>query len=188
MSTNENSVDYSDALNQSAQLLRQNRPGDALRTLEPYYEADPTDPDLAINVSGAYILQRKWDLATKALSKAVDAHPDNSMIWVNLGAAELGSLETSGPKQQERAIAAYERALQIDPVAQNVHYHLGLIYKERGELMRASAFFQRALEVNPADQDAANWLERLDRIMAEQQRAEMQKKLSGKSTDDTLEE
>ena len=55
-------------------------------------------------------------------------------------------------------------------------------------LLAIAQFFQRALEVNPADQDAANWLERLDRIMVEQRRAEMQEKLSGKSTDDTLEE
>ena len=80
------------------------------------------------------------------------------MLWINLGAAELGTLESAGPKQQDRAIAAYQHALQNDPMAPNVHYHLGLIYKERGELVRASAFFQRAMEVNPADNDAARWL------------------------------
>ena len=69
--------------------------------------------------------------------------------------------------------------MQIDPLAPNVHYHLGLIYKERGELVRAAAFFQRALEVNPADSDASQWLERLDIIMAEERRDQMQQKLDG---------
>lgn len=185
MSTEKNAAEYRDALNQSAQLLGQNRPGDALRALEPYYDADPTDPDIAINVGGAYILQRKWDKAVKVLSKATDAHPENAMLWTNLGAAQLGSLETAGPQQQARAIAAYERALQNDPLAPNVHYHLGLIYKERGELVRAAAFFQRALEVNPADLDAAQWLERLDRIMAEERREHVQQKLDGDSSAST---
>lgn len=182
MSTEKNAAEYRDVLNQSAQLLSQNRPGDALRALEPYYDADPTDPDIAINVGGAYILQRKWDKAVKVLSKATDAHPENAMLWTNLGAAQLGSLETAGPQQQARAIAAYERALQNDPLAPNVHYHLGLIYKERGELVRAAAFFQRALEVNPADRDAAQWLERLDLIMAEERREQVQQKLDGDSS------
>lgn len=185
MSTEKNAAEYRNVLNQSAQLLGQNRPGDALSALEPYYDADPTDPDIAINVGGAYILQRKWDKAVKVLSKATDAHPENAMLWTNLGAAQLGSLETAGPQQQARAIAAYERALQNDPLAPNVHYHLGLIYKERGELVRAAAFFQRALEVNPADLDAAQWLERLDRIMAEERREHVQQKLDGDSSAST---
>jgi tetratricopeptide (TPR) repeat protein len=88
------------------------------------------------------------------------------MLWTNLAAAQLGNLETAGPKQQDRAIAAYERALALDPEAPNVHYHLGLIYKERGELNRASAFFQRALEVQPDDKDARYWLEQIAKTPA----------------------
>jgi tetratricopeptide (TPR) repeat protein len=42
-----------------------------------------------------------------------------------------------------------------------VHYHLGLIYKERGDLSRALAYFQEALAVNPNDRDALHWIERL---------------------------
>jgi tetratricopeptide (TPR) repeat protein len=60
-------------------------------------------------------------------------------------------------------------ALKVDPEAPNVHYHLGLIYKERGELNRASAFFQRALEVNPTDRDARYWLDRLSALLLEAQ-------------------
>ncbi len=59
------SANYREALNQSAQFLSQNRPGDALRVLEPLIAADPTDPDVAINAGGAYILQRKWNDAVQ---------------------------------------------------------------------------------------------------------------------------
>ncbi|MEZ4862230.1 MAG: tetratricopeptide repeat protein [Caldilineaceae bacterium] len=156
-------------INDSAKLLHQNRPGEAAALLEPLYKVAPTHPDLAINLGGAYILQRKWDRAVKVLAKAAEASPENAMLWTNLGAAHLGNLKTAGPKQQERAIRAYEKALQADPESPNVHYHLGLIYKERGELMRASAFFQRALEVRPSDRDARYWLDLLGALLAEQQ-------------------
>ena len=89
---------------------------------------------------------------------------------MNLGAAQLGRLETAGPKQQDRAIAANQRALQANPETPNAHYHLGLIYKVRGELIRAAAFIQRALEVDPADQDARYWLDKLPAMTAAQER------------------
>ena len=148
-------------LNAGARLLGQNRPGEALQVLEPLYQQAPGNPDVAINVSGAYILQRKWDKAVAVLTAAVKTHPDNAMLWANLGAAQLGRLELAGPQQQEKAIEAYCQALRADPRAPNVHYHLGLIYKERRELTRACAMFQRAVEVNPADEDARYWLQRL---------------------------
>jgi len=92
------------------------------------------------------------------------------MLWANMAAAQLGRLETAGPKQQEKAIEAYYRALRADPSAPNVHYHLGLIYKKRGELNRACAMFQRALEVNPGDRDARFWLDRLAAYLLEAQK------------------
>lgn len=186
------SQEYRDALNQSAQLLHQNRPGEALTALEPYMDRLPNDADLAINAGGAYILQRKWDKAVDVLSKAAKATPDNVMLWTNLAAAELGRLELAGPRRQDRAIEAYEKALAIDPRAHNVHYSLGLIYKERGELTRAAAFFQRALEVNPADRDAPYWLKQIDRILKEAGIAPMGKEddkiNDGEINDDDIED
>lgn len=154
-------LEFNRALNESALLLSQNRANEAEEKLLPLYEEAADHPDVLINLSGAYILQRKWDKAVILLHKGTKAHPNNAMLWMNLGAAQLGRLETAGPRQQEEAIAAYQRALQANPETPNAHYHLGLIYKERGELIRAAAFFQRALEVDPADRDARYWLDRL---------------------------
>jgi tetratricopeptide (TPR) repeat protein len=161
----EESAEFRETLNQSARLLRQNRPGEALALLQPLYVEAPLQPDVAINLGGAYILQRKWNRAVAVLSKAVEAHPGNAMLWTNLAAAYLGRLELAGPKQQERAIAAYERVLALEPRAPNIHYHLGLIYKERGELNRACDFFELALETDAGDKDARYWLEKLTQLL-----------------------
>ena len=153
--------EFKETLNESALLLAQNRPGEAAAKLEPLLEQAPDDADVAVNLSGAYILQRKWDKAVRILTDAVKRNPDNAMLWTNLGAAQLGRLETAGPKQQQLAMDAYYQALKADPYAPNVHYHLGLIHKDRGELTRATAMFQRAVEVNAADEDARKNLNRL---------------------------
>jgi tetratricopeptide (TPR) repeat protein len=158
-------------LNQSAQLLRQNRPAEAIALLEPLQRQAPEQVDVAINLGGAYILQRKWNRAITVLNKAVAAHPQNTMLWANLAAAYLGNLETAGPRHQQRAIEAYEKVLSLDPQAPNVHYHLGLIYKERGDLDQAARYFAEALAIAPHDQDAQRWLDRVRAMQAKQTQA-----------------
>ena len=63
------SVNYRTTLNESARLLRANRPGEAIAVLEPLHEDLPNDPDIAINLGGALILQRKWSKAVRILKK-----------------------------------------------------------------------------------------------------------------------
>jgi tetratricopeptide (TPR) repeat protein len=151
--------EFQRALNESSYLLRMNQPDAALEKLLPLYDAAPANIDVAVNLGGAYILLRKWDKAAQVLRRAVELEPDNVMLWLNLGAAELGRLELAGPRQQERALRAYERALAIDPKTPNADYHIGLIYKERGDFVRAAAAFEAALRVDPNDKDARQWLE-----------------------------
>ena len=193
------SADYRTILNESARLLRANRPGEAIAVLEPLRADLPNDPDIAINLGGALILQRKWSKAVKILKKAVSVSPENVLLWTNLAAAYLGRLETSGPKHQASAIAAYEKALWIDPSTPNVHYHLGLIYKQQGNLSRSSAMFQRALEINPNDRDARYWMEKLSDLIVEREREKRRGRaehgrvnatrcLNGRSTDQNGEE
>lgn len=173
------------ALNNSARLLRANRPGEAVEILLPLHQQYPHHPDVAINLGGALILQRKWEQAVKVLLPVARQDMQNAMLWINLAAAHLGRLETSGPKQQQQAIAAYEQALRADPKAPNVHYQLGLIYKEQGNLSGAAALFQRALEVNPSDKDARMWLERLSKLMVEQSDTQRDVQEQGTDLDST---
>ncbi len=172
------------ALNEGAWLLRQNQPAEAMEKLLPLYEMAPTNVEVAINLGGAYILQGKWNKAERVLSRAAELHPDNVMVWINLGAAHLGRLELAGPQQQERAIRAYERALTLDPAAPNVHYHLGLIHHDRGDLDKATAAFEGALKVNPADRDAKAWLVRIEAQQRAQQQA--QQEAQGAAADQEL--
>jgi len=172
MSEHKGSEETHRALKASAYLLQNGQPQEAIELLQPLHEADPTHPDVAINLGGAYVLLRKWDKAIEILIPAAEANAHNAMIWSNLAAAHLGRLELAGPKAQQDAIEAYKRALQADPKAPNVHYNLGLIFKERGELDNAIEMFERALEVDPEDRDAAYWVTLLERARDETQKLE----------------
>lgn len=148
-------------LNEAAHLLHQHRPGEAATRLEEARLLAPENVTLAINLGGAYIMQGKHRLAVPILEAASRLEPDNAMIWTNLAAAYLGRLEFSTRDVQDKAIGAFEQALQIDPLAPNINYNLGLIYRERNDIERACAHFARAMEVNPEDRDARSWFQRL---------------------------
>ena len=85
---------------------------------------------------------------------AVVQHPHSARLWLNLAAAYLGRLELSTRKRQDQAIAAYKKAIELDPAAPNAHYNLGLIYAERKEWADAADWFQAARRAHPADRDA----------------------------------
>lgn len=165
----EESQEFRSALMQSAQLLGQNQPEEAERLLLPLYSKAPKHIDVAINLGGAYILQRKWNKAVRVLQAVTKSHPDHAMLWMNLGAAQLGRLELSGPKQQADAIESFGRALEIDPFTPNAHYQIGLIYKDQGNWERAIHFFEEALKVHPTDQDARYWLKKINERLTELQ-------------------
>jgi tetratricopeptide (TPR) repeat protein len=149
-------------LNQGADLLTQGKAQEAILPLEQAYRLAGESVPVLINLGGAYVMAGRHKEAIPVLEAARDLEPDNAMIWINLGAAYLGNPVLATPEQQGQAIAAFEKALEINPSAPNVHYNLGLIFVDRGEIGLASAAFQWAIEVNPHDRDAHSWLRKLE--------------------------
>jgi tetratricopeptide (TPR) repeat protein len=152
---------FRDSLTQGTQLLSQRRPEDALPFLERAHKLKPDHPEAALNLGGAYIMAGKYKLAVSVLEVAVEHNPDYAQLWINLGAAYLGNPVTATDDRQRRALAAFQRALSLDPLARSVAYNIGLIHRDRGEIEQAIAAFRRAVLADPDDQDAWRLLERL---------------------------
>ncbi|MGD2041036.1 MAG: tetratricopeptide repeat protein [Anaerolineae bacterium] len=148
-------------LNRGAQLLEEGQAQGAIKQLERAYELDAQNVAVLINLGGAYVMAGRHKEATPLLETARDAEPENAMIWINLGAAYLGNPVLATGEQQIEAIQAFERALELDPAAPNVHYNLGLIFIDRQEPELAIEAFHRATQVNPFDRDAHHWLRKL---------------------------
>ena len=148
-------------LNRGAQLLTQGRVQQAQAIFERLFELRPGDVSVALNLSGAYILNKQFKRAVPILEEVRAREPHNAMAWMNLGAALLGNPVLATTEEQDKAIAAFERALECDPVAPNVAYNIGLIYRDRNDVDRAIHWFTRALQANPLDRDAERILERL---------------------------
>ncbi len=93
--------------------------------------------------------------------------PHNAMVWTNLGAAWLGNPVLADDSDQQRAIAAFERALELNPVTPTVAYNLGLIYFDRKEFDRALHWFKKAVQANPNDRDARQYIAKLKKLVAD---------------------
>jgi tetratricopeptide (TPR) repeat protein len=152
---------YEAYFRRGTELLHQAKPEQAIPLLEKAYEMEPTHFDTAVNLSGAYILTKKFQTAVTILEPLTENHSDNPVLWTNLGAAYLGNPVLARDEEQMKAIAAFERAIELDPVVPNVAYNIGLIYHDRHENEQAVAWFQRALQVNPNDRDAQSLIRKL---------------------------
>lgn len=149
------------------ELLQNGEAAEAIVLLEQAHKLDPDNPDAAMNLSGAYILNGRFKAAVPLLEKLSKNDPENEMIWTNLGAAYLGNPVLAKDEQQLKAIGAFERALEINPIAPNVAYNLGLIYRDRQDSENAVYWFKRALLANPNDRDAEKILRRLTQLSKE---------------------
>lgn len=152
---------FFDLLRRGTQALHRGQLGDAVRLLESAHRLDAANEDAALNLGGAYILSKKFKRAVAILEPLSERRPDNPMIWTNLGAAYLGNPVLASDEDQQRAIAAFERAIALNPATPNVAYNLGLIYRDRREHATAVYWFRLAIQANPNDRDARYYVEQL---------------------------
>jgi len=157
-----NIQDFNTLLSQGTKLLHQGRSADALPYLKKAHDLEPKNIDAGINLSGAYILTKKFKKAKDVLEPLTDRFPNHSLLWINLGAAYLGNPVLARSEDQDRAISAFKRALEIDPVAPSVAYNIGLVYRDRGDDENAIFWFAQALRHNPDDNDAQRLIEKIE--------------------------
>ncbi|MFO7681997.1 MAG: tetratricopeptide repeat protein [Chloroflexota bacterium] len=156
-------------LTRGTQLLQRGQAQEAVALLERAVILADGNPDILLNLSGAYILTKKFKKAVEILEPLSALEPENVMIWTNLGAAYLGNPILALDEEQQQAIAAFERAVEINPAAPHVAYNIGLIYRDRKEYETAVSWFHRALQANPHDQDARNLIDRLQAQQVEEE-------------------
>ncbi|MCL5999061.1 MAG: tetratricopeptide repeat protein [Chloroflexi bacterium] len=156
-----NERQFREQMTMGTRLLQARMPKEALPLLSRAHEIRPDDVDAAMNLGSAYIMLGRHKQAVPVLERAVRQEPANPRLWINLGAAYLGNPLLASDEQQTRAIAAFQRALQIDPFAPSAAYNIGLIHVDRGERERAIAAFHLAARSDPGDMDAKRMLKKM---------------------------
>ncbi len=156
-----NSQEFARYFMTGTQLLHQGKAEKAIRPLEQAHDLDLAHVDTAINLSGAYILRKNFRKAVSLLEPFTKSDANHLMIWTNLGAAYLGNPVLAKDGDQLKAIHAFKMALEINPIAPNAAYNIGLIYYQRKEPANAAIYFQKAIQADPHDRDARSLYDKM---------------------------
>jgi arylsulfatase A-like enzyme/tetratricopeptide (TPR) repeat protein len=97
--------------------------------------ADPTNPTIKLNLGNIAMVEGRLTEAERLLEEAVATNPGSFEGWNSLGAVFARQRDADG------AIAAWERAYEINPEAIGVVFNLGLAHAQAGNLSRAIGYF-----------------------------------------------
>jgi Bardet-Biedl syndrome 4 protein len=78
--------------------------------------------------------------------------PNSALLWNNIGMCFFGK------GNNVAATACLKRALYLSPFDWTVHYNLGLVHLNGGQLASAFHFLKAAINLNTQSSDAYGWL------------------------------
>ncbi|MBY0113489.1 MAG: tetratricopeptide repeat protein [Phycisphaerales bacterium] len=90
----------------------------------------------------------RLDAAIELYQKAINAHPELSGIWTNLGVALMAKNDFT------TAAEAFKKAADLSPTDSRPLVNLGVAYLDRGWADESLTWFGRALERDPNNIDA----------------------------------
>lgn len=123
------------------------------------------DPKESAELGRAYMREEKWNLAVEQLEKSVAIKADDYRVWTDLADAlcvDARGVRFGTPERNERAAAAYVRALKLNPVYSRAwNNYAWMLAKTRVRLDEALAFAKRAVEI---DDSRASYLDTLAEV------------------------
>ena len=100
-----------------------------------------------------YTLREEDDDALRVLNKAAVLRPDLAEIWADLGEVRKTKLDGHG------ALAAFKRAVELNPADAVAQYRLGAEYLRQDEAAPAAEHLELAYKSNSQDQSVLNALQ-----------------------------
>jgi tetratricopeptide (TPR) repeat protein len=139
-------------------LELQSKWSDALLSYQKAVELSPKTALYRRNLAGALIELRRYPEAEEQAKAAIDIDPNNTS---NARAYNLWGIALYSQKKYDPAIAAYQKAIQLNGKVSVYYSNLGLCFEQMNQPLRAREAYQKALEVDANNKDAKDGLERL---------------------------
>jgi len=128
-------------------LVANGQPEQAIQELEEARGAAPDDPEVAFILASGYLRLKKLDVAERLFADVAKMRPlPQTYVLIGRTYRDAG--------EYDRARAALETALKIDPRVRRAHYYLGTLAVMAEGVVRvqeAIAEFEKELKLSPAD-------------------------------------
>ena len=150
-------------------LIDQGEYAKAAEQLEQYMKLTPNNLIAISNLAAAYVLVYQYqaaanpgtadraslDRALELCEKGLSISSEVPTLWDTLGS--IHTFDT-GLKNYERAIACFQRGLNLNPENAMIHFHLGGTLVKRGNLDEGMRYLKTALDLAPSIVDAHKFL------------------------------
>lgn len=123
--------------------LGEGHPDAALAAYQQVADLGDDSPELYFNVGLAHLFTGQPQAALDALTILIDRHPDHQRGWDALGCARRMLHDNDG------AMQAFLRALEIDPTLNDARDHLAQLMIESGHPQHACPVLEVALHIEP---------------------------------------
>ncbi len=139
---------------QAASLFKQiNRNEQALEFLNAALKIRPNDFDLLVNLGNTTFDLRQYETAEQWYRKALAVKPNEVVVIMDLGLTYF----LRQPRDIDRAIAEYRRALAIDSGHEKTLQNMIAALIEKGDRSEAREYLSRLEQVNPSNQAIAQF-------------------------------
>ncbi|HZP82752.1 MAG TPA: tetratricopeptide repeat protein [Chthonomonadaceae bacterium] len=118
----------------------------AIKNMEQAARLLPDRADVALYLARAYTSARNSQAARTVLEAAVAKHPDSAELNDALGQLIQASGE---PGADQKALALFQKAVQLDPRAARFAERLGTAYLRTNDLQHAREAFETAARLSP---------------------------------------
>jgi tetratricopeptide (TPR) repeat protein len=108
---------------------------------------DPRNPRALINLGVHYSAAGRWEESRQVLEDLLTLQPSNGAVYSKLG--YIYQQKNYEHHDEEKALAYFQKSLQLDPTNIFAHYNLGVLLMERRDLDGAEHEFVEAARVAP---------------------------------------
>ena len=142
----------------------------ALASCRRALELDPANAEAHFYLAESLRRVRRLDEAEPHARQALAGAPENARIYVTLGRIYLERVDTPG--NREEALAAFRRAISLEPGRAEAHYSLGLLQQRAQNWPEAEKSLREAIRLQPGMAAAYYTLSLVERRLGKTREAE----------------